>query len=189
MSCYVSCAVAPLRVLVCAARYVAQVARFLFYVVRSCGVRLSHYEMFSAESLSAVFMYLVDIFSESPNKEDISGVVYNRSCELHPYPTHLSNESNNVAQRFSNLKFIVDIFHCEKHTKAKCVIGNPECKYHPDLPEFITERNMNMEICEQTFHLLNPLKHITRNMTYAKRLCFLKVVDDDFNTRLVSQLS
>ena len=31
-------------------------------------------------------------------------------------------------------------------------------------------------------------KNITINMTYAKRLCILKLVDDDFNKRLEKKL-
>jgi hypothetical protein len=160
----------------------------MFYLMRSCGIRLSHYEMFSAESLSSIVTYLLDTFSADPKKSDISGIVYDRSCDLHPYLTRLAAEENDIAKKFCMLKFIVDIFHCEKHTLPKCLLGNVDCAYHPDLPQFSEERSMNMEIAEQTFHLLNPYKQITRNMTYAKRLCFLKIIDDDHNTRLEKKI-
>ena len=39
----------------------------MFYVFRSCGIRLSHWEMFTAESLSSVFTWLVDLFSSTPD--------------------------------------------------------------------------------------------------------------------------
>ena len=74
----------------------------------------------------------------------------------------------------------MDPFHAEKHTMPKCDIRDQDCKYHPDLDIYKDVRNMNMEVCEQTFHLINPLKHISRNMTYAKRLCLLKIVDHDW---------
>ena len=77
------------------------------------------------------------------------------------------------------LRYIVDIFHAEKHTSPKCVL---------DLQRFKDVRGMNMEICEQSFHLLNSLKYITGNITYAKRLCLMKIIDDDHNNRLVSKL-
>ena len=154
----------------------------MFYIMRSCGIRLSNFEMFTAESLSMVFTSLIDIFGDSPNGRDISGIVYDRACDLCPYIERLSKEGNNIAQNYLSLLYIVDIFHCEKHLSPKCVIGTPECKFHPDLPEFAYVRKMNMEICEQTNH--NAYKHITRNMTYAKRLCFLKIIDNDFNERL-----
>ena len=157
----------------------------MFYLMRSCGIRLSHFEMITAESLSSILTYLIDTFSADPSKRDvIRGIVYDRSCDLHPYLARLASEGNKIAEKFANLKFIVDVFHAEKHTQPKCVLGNPQCEYHPDLPQYIQERPMNMEIAEQSFHLLNPYKHITRNMTYAKRLCFLKIIDDDHNAKL-----
>ena len=156
----------------------------MFYVLRSCGIRLSNYEMFTAESLSMVFKSLVDIFGEMPIENDLTRIVYDRACDLSPYIERLAKEGNSIAQNYLPLLYIVDIFHCEKHTLPKCVIGKEECKYHPDLPQFAHIRKMNMEVCEQTNHILNAFKHITRNMTYAKRLCFLKIIDNDYNERL-----
>ena len=94
-------------------------------------------------------------------------------------------QGNEAAYNFLKCDYIVDIWHAEKHTQPKCMIDNENCHFHPDLPQYEYVRKMNMEIAEQSFHLLNPLKHITRNMTFAKRLCLLKIVDHDFNTRLV----
>ena len=151
--------------------------------MRSCGIWLSHFEMYTAESLRMVFLSLIDLFTAEPDQLQLTGIVYDRACDLEPYLQRLSREGNTVAERYATLRYIVDIFHCERHTQPKCILGNEECRYHPDLPQF-NIKQMNMEICEQSFHLLNPLKHITRYMTYAKRLCFRKIVDNDFNTRL-----
>ena len=157
----------------------------MFYLFRPCGVRIAHREMLTAESLSLVFSTFFDIFTLSPAKDLIRTIIYDRACDLHPYLIRLAKEGNEAARHFAELNFIVDIFHAEKHTMPKCTIISPECKYHPDLPQYSYIRGANTEICEQSFHLLNPCKHITRNMTYAKRLCLLKFIDDDFNTRLV----
>ena len=159
----------------------------MIYMFRSCGIRLSHYEMHTAESLSMVFTALLDMFSEK-SSEYISGVVYDRACDLYPYIKRLSKEGNVFATILEKLRYIVDIFHAEKHSQSKCVLGSSDCKYHPDLDKFSDVRKMNMEICEQSFHILNCYKHITRNMTYAKRLIFLKLIDDDFNRRLEKKL-
>ena len=160
----------------------------MFYIFRSCGIRLGHYEMISAESLSSVFTFLIDTFGTAPSIADIMGIIYDRACDLYPYIKRLADENNVAAIKFASLKYIVDVFHSEKHTQPKCTLAHPECKYHPDLAEFKEERNMNMNIAEQSFHLLNPYKHITRNMTYGKRLCLLKIIDDDYNSRLEKKL-
>jgi len=160
----------------------------MFYFFRPCGVRLGHYEMLTAESLSSLFSYLIDLFSQTPNDDQIKTIVYDRACDLHPYLDRLSREGNCVAGKYVHMNFIVDIFHAEKHSLPKCTISSPHCKYHPDLPQFSFLRTTNTEICEQSFHILNPCKHITRTMTYAKRLCLLKLIDNNYNLRLVRKL-
>lgn len=151
----------------------------MLYLFRSCGIRIAHYEMYTSESLSSVFSSLNDTFAGEMN--DISGIVYDRACDLQPYLRKLAASGNDHAYMFANLRFIVDIFHAEKHTMPKCTIGDPQCLYHPDLEMFADVRKMNMEIAESSFHVLNCYKHSTRGLTYGKRLCLLKFVDDQFN--------
>ena len=157
----------------------------MFYIMRPCGIRISHAEMYTAESISATFLQLIDTFSDDPSPENLSGIVYDRACDLHRFISRLDREGSQSAKMYSKLSYIVDVFHAEKHSEPCCDLNNELCLYHPDLPQFADVRKMNMEIAEQTFHIINPLKHITRNMTYAKRLCLLKIVDDDFNNRLL----
>ena len=87
----------------------------MFYMFRLCGVRLSHWEMYTAESLSGVFLWLVDLFGEEPSPDYIKGIVYDRACDLHPFFKRLSREGNIVAGLYEKLVHIVDIFHAEKH--------------------------------------------------------------------------
>ena len=44
---------------------------------------------------------------------------------------------------------------------------------------------MNTEVAEQSFSQLNRFKFMTRKMSYAKRLLFLKFVDHSYNKRNV----
>ena len=135
------------------------------------------------ESLSNVFLFLIDLFGQYPNVDQISGIVYDRACDLHPFLKRLSKEGNETASQFKLLTHIVDIFHAEKHTQAKCTLSSDQCKYHPHLPKFNHLRDMNTEIAEQSFSRINPFKFITRRMSYCKRLIFLKFLDNDFNIR------
>jgi hypothetical protein len=97
----------------------------MFYLFRPCGIRLSNFEMYTAESLSDVFKYIVDVFGEYPTFEQIRGLVYDRCCELKPFLQRLAGEGNDIASRYLNLLYIVDIFHAERHTEAKCgICGN-----------------------------------------------------------------
>jgi len=160
----------------------------MFYIFRSCGIRLSHFEMYTAESLSSVFLWLVDVFGQIPSTDQIKGIVYDRACDLHPFFKRLSSEGNEIASNYMKLLHMVDIFHAEKHTMPKCVLTSPECKYHPFLDRFEFVGDMNTEVAEQSFNRLNPFKFITRKMTYARRLLFFKFLDDSYNKRLSSKI-
>ena len=155
----------------------------MFYIFRSCGVRLSNFEMYTAESLSDIFKYLVDTFGEYPSPADIRGIAYDRCCELRPFLQRLANEGNEIARRYLNLMFLVDFFHIVNHTEPKCVLDSGECEYHPHLPQFKKVNGMNTEIAEQSFKELNMLKCHTRKMTYAKRILYFKFMDHSHNTR------
>ena len=44
----------------------------MFYVMRSCGIRLSHFEMYTADSLSMVFFSLIDLFTAEPDQQQLN---------------------------------------------------------------------------------------------------------------------
>jgi hypothetical protein len=157
----------------------------MMYMFRSCGVRLSHWEMYTSESLSTAFTCLVDLFADNP--EALRGLVYDRACDLHPFVKRLAAEGNVYAKMFVNMPYIVDIFHAEKHTMAKCTLSHPDCEYHPHLAKHEAVRSMNTEIAEQSFSRINPFKYMTRRMTYGRRLVFLKLLDNYANERITQR--
>ena len=159
----------------------------IFYFFRPCGIRISNFEMYTAESLSAVFTYLIDAFGEDPLPSQLNGIVYDRACDLHPFVRRLHENGNLIASKYEKLSFIVDIFHVEKHTQPKCVLNSGECQYHPNLEKFKDVHGMNTEIAEQSFKEINIFKCSTRKMTYAKRLLFLKFIDHTQNMRLINR--
>ena len=127
-------------------------------------------------------MYLVRI--PNPAEHLIGGVGYDRSCDFHPFLKNLSINGNVIANNYLKLSYMVDIFHINKHTEPKCVLGNELCEYHPHLPKFDHLRGMNTEIAEQSFKEINPFKCTTRKMTYAKRWLFLKFIDHSYNLNI-----
>ena len=116
----------------------------MFYVMRSCGIRLSHFEMYTAESLSMVFLSLIDLFTTEPDQQQLTRIVYDCACDLEPYLPRLSREGNMLQKAWHCMP------PCERHTQPKCVLGSKECRYHPGLPQFSDIRKMNVEICEQS---------------------------------------
>ena len=154
----------------------------MFYIFRPCGYRLAAYEMYTAESLSSVFTFLVDLFGDDPSQH-LRGIAYDRTCGFHPFLRNLGENGNEIAERYASLHFLVDIFHVNKHTTDTCTIGHPNCIYHPYLPRFEFVRKMNTEIAEQSFSRINPFKNSSRKMTYCRRLLYLMFIDEHENKR------
>ena len=75
----------------------------MFYIMIPCGIRLSYFEMYTAEILSIVFLYLIDLFTAKLDQQQLIGIVYDRACDLEPYLQRLSREGNNVAERYATL--------------------------------------------------------------------------------------
>ena len=50
--------------------------------------------MYTSESLTNVFTYLIDLFGDTPNPTVLRGVVYDRACDLLPFLCRLSKENN-----------------------------------------------------------------------------------------------
>jgi len=120
--------------------------------------------MFTSESLSSIFIWLVDLFGAVPTEDIIRGIVYDRACDLLPFLQRLAKEGNKMAQSYINLFYIVYIFHCEKHTMPKCNLNHEDCFFHPKLPKFNFLKGMNTESAEQGFNHINPFKFITRKI-------------------------
>ena len=159
----------------------------MFYLFRPCGIRLGNYEMYTAESVSDIFKYLIDLFGATPHL--LTGVGYDRVCDLHPFIRRLAANGHEIAKRYADLLYLVDIFHVEKHVRPKCVLGDKECEYHPHLSKFDHIKGINTEVAEQSFKEINQYKCSTRKMTYAKRLLFLKFLDHSTNLKKIEKMN
>ena len=101
---------------------------------------------------------------------------YNRACDLKPF---LVNQAKKKAVLvlfllLERVEFLVDKFHCEKHTELTCMPpDNPKYEYHPSLPKFAEIHGSNTESCEQGFWRLNRYKYSTRYMTINEIFTFI----------------
>ena len=63
-----------------------------------------------------------------------------------------------------HVKFMVDLWHCEKHKETTCMPpGNPDSLYHPHLPQFAEVKGVNTESTEQAFKWLGKYIHHKEN--------------------------
>ena len=94
--------------------------------IKPCGIVVSMTEMFTAESLSQVFLFILTTYCKETQSVDdfqrLRYVGYNRACQLHPYLKNQAKNGSAGAQiLLGNVEFLVDKFHCGKHTSFSCM--------------------------------------------------------------------
>jgi hypothetical protein len=142
------------------------------FLVYPCGIILAWDEMYRAESVIHVALLLLSVFDydETSRSHKPRFVGYDRACDLDPCIANLIERgalSDQAAELFKGMKFMVDRFHVGPHTEKCCDINDKNCKFHPDLPVFDAIRKVNTQIAEQTFRWFNQIKANTRVMTMS----------------------
>ena len=100
--------------------------------VRPCGIVVNFSEMFTCESPTQmyVFLRLSFTFGHGRDIDRLRYVVYDRSCDLHPFLCNLEKKGAYLASfLLKHVKFLVDRFHVEGHTEPCCKlpsIDDPE---------------------------------------------------------------
>ncbi len=160
-------------------------------VVRPCGIVVNFAEMFTCESPTQAYIFLYTTFGRS--LEDLSRLRflgYDRTCDLHPLMGSLAKKGSRGAQiLLDNVQMMVDLWHCQKHKEPTCMPpDNPDCKYHPHLPQFSEIRGVNTECAEQAFKWLGRFKHSCRKMTRSRLCIHLWKVIDCHNRQLQRKL-
>jgi hypothetical protein len=160
-------------------------------LIRPCGIVVNMTEMFTCESLTQVFLFILRTFSGSTDDfQRLKYLGYDRACGLVPFLKNQAKSGSAGANLLlEHVKFLVDIFHVSKHTELVCMPpNNPACRYHPSLPQFEPIQGANTESCEQGFRRLNMYFNLTRKMTQFKRNILLWFVNECFNTELEREL-
>ena len=126
-------------------------------MVRPCG-NVNFSEMFSCESPTQMYIFLVFTVAHGKDIDRLKFVAYDRACHLHRfYAISIKKGLTLLVFFLNNVKFCVDRFHVSGHTEPCCKppsSDNPNCKYHPDHPDFLAIRAANTECAEQCFRWL-----------------------------------
>ena len=147
-------------------------------LVRPCGVIVNTSEMYTCESPTQVYLFLVMTFARGNDIDRLHYLGYDRACDLHPFICNLETKGAFFARWLNRrVKFLVDHFHVAKHTEPCCMPpDNPMCKYHPSLPQFSDIQGVNTECAEQSFRWLNKLKHSLKHMKQHRFNFFLYII-------------
>ena len=145
-------------------------------------------EMYTCESPTQAY---ISTFGRSFH--DLSRIIYlgyDRTCDLHPFLKNIHRKGSTGAKiLLDNVKFMVDLWHCNKHKELTCMPpDNPACIYHPKLPNFSEVDGVNTECAKQAFKWLGRYKHLTRRMTKSRFSFFVWKVIDIHNKRVEREL-
>ena len=154
-------------------------------IVRPCGVVINIAEMYTNESMTQIYLFLLNTFARGKDINNLRYLGYDRACGLYPFLVNLSKKNIYLAKYLlKHVEFLVDRFHVKGHTETCCMPleNNPKCKFHPDLPKFSELSDVNTECAEQTFRWLNRLKYGVRQMSRYKFNFFLHEVVHIHNT-------
>lgn len=160
-------------------------------LIRPCGIVISMSEMYTCESPTQVFLFLLRTFvHDTDSVLHLRYLGYDRACDLKPFLVNQAKRGSAGAKLLlERVKFLVDTFHCEKHTEPSCMPpDNPKCEFHPSLPEFEEIHGTNTESCEQGFRRLNRYEYSTRFMTMNKRNVYFYFINDLHNKHLEERL-
>ena len=159
-------------------------------MVRPCGVIVNACEMYTCESPTQVYIFLITTFARGRDIERLRYIGYDRACDLHPFMRNLSEKGAYFATwLLRHVSFLVDSFHVRNHTEACCMPPeNDRCEYHPSLPKFAEIHGTNTECAEQAFRWLNKLRYSMKSMHQHRFNFFLYVVTDVKNSYREMQL-
>jgi hypothetical protein len=156
-------------------------------MVKPCGVIVNWAEMFTCESPSQVFTFLLRTRTIQGGGA-IKYIGYDRACELVPFLRRLKRNGNVGAELLlSTTMFLVDLFHVAGHTTPACELGNEKFEFHPKLPVFSAIHGVNTQCAEQTFKWLDCFKFNVRKMTENKYKFFLYVLVQSRNQLIIKK--
>ena len=148
--------------------------------------------MYTCESPTQCYVFLYTTFGRSlDDLARLKYLGYDRTCDLHPFLKNLMKKGSLGAKiLLENVKFMVDLWHCNKHKEATCMPpNNPQCIYHPNLPSFAEIHGVNSECAEQAFKWLGKFKFMCRRMTRPRFCFFMWKMTEMHNQRVSRKLA
>lgn len=141
--------------------------------VYNCGIIYGFSELFGSESLSQIYCILLWL---QANAECFpSNLAYDDGCHLYKFVRNVDRASTTKeARQLADLNIVVDRMHFRNHV-------DKWCKLHMNPDKNKEFKDINTEVCEQTFFWLSRFSHAVRHMNYARFNLFMFTICDMFN--------
>lgn len=120
-------------------------------LVRPCGIFVNTTEMYTCESPTQVYLFLVMKCARANDIDRLKYLGYDRACDLTwRQRQHTPNK---------HVMLLVDNFHVAKHTEPCCMPpDNPLCKYPPSLPPLTEIHGVDTECAKQFLSVVKQTK-------------------------------
>mmetsp|Transcript_29529 Transcript_29529/g.60372 ORF Transcript_29529/g.60372 Transcript_29529/m.60372 type:complete len:772 (+) Transcript_29529:124-2439(+) len=149
--------------------------------ILNCGIIVSITSLYGAESLSQVYMHLVDLY-EVHGDYLPNNLAYDDGCHLRRF-VELRKDLFDMAKRFWDkvaCRIVVDRFHWKNHVK-----GHEYCQEHCNPYENKDIEGANSEICEQSFRWFARHKYSVNHMSPARFRFFMLIIADKRNEVII----
>jgi hypothetical protein len=153
----------------------------ILVTILNCGIIISILPLCGAESLSQVFVHMVDLFDTHGDVLPLN-LAYDDGCHLRRF-AELRKEVSAIAMKFwimVGFRIVIDRFHWKNHVK-----GHLYCQEHCNPSDNKDIEGANSEICEQSFRWFARHKYSVNHMSPARFLFFMLVIADKRNEFLI----
>jgi hypothetical protein len=142
--------------------------------VLNCGFINGYREILTAESLTQVTIFLLDLI-EYAEKLPIY-FIYDNACHLKPFIENNNMKKTERGKTLLRKTFVIDRLHLKNHVSPQCKLN-----YNPDLYDDLEETNT--VACEQANYWAGGYKHIMKHMNDTRFNVFLYIICNLYNER------
>ena len=99
-------------------------------IVRPCGIIVNVVEMYTYESMTQMYLFLLGTFARGKDINHLKYLGYDRACGLEPFLQNLAKKDIYLAKYLlKHTRFLVDRFYIKGHTEKCCLppADNPDC--------------------------------------------------------------
>ena len=144
----------------------------VFLAAYNCGIVCGYREIFTAESLSQVTMFLIDMISFSFSLPQY--IIYDNACHLYEYVQNNIVNKSERGQKLLDSKLVIDRLHIKNHVRSDChLVFN--ANLHDDLFK------VNTVVCEETNYWLSGFKYAMKHMNQDRYNFFLFIILSIYN--------
>ncbi len=139
----------------------------------NCGVINGYREIFVAESLSQVGIFILDLITHAIKLPKF--LIYDNACHLESFFNNNDiAEKSERGRKIRDIDFVIDRLHIHNHVRADCHLY-----YNANLYDELFK--VNTVVCEEINFWLSGFKHCMKHMNATRFNFFLFIIMNTYN--------